>query len=169
MLDDIIIRVANVSEQEDLEALQWRASLNNQGDREALLANPDAIMLPLDQIVAGNVFVAERDGNAIGFAAVIRRTDRQFDLDGLFVEPSIWKSGVGRSLVNYCCQYARSTGAAILHVIGNPHAKDFYVACGFEIKGEFQTRFGVGLMMQKGIERTGDGGSDRGPLSQLDR
>ena len=149
MLDDIVICLASAAELKKLEALQWRASLNNPGDREALLANPDAIVLPLDQIAAGNVFVAERDGNTIGFAAVIQRSDQQFDLDGLFVEPAIWKSGVGRSLVNYCCQHARSKGATTLDVIGNPHAKIFYLACGFEIKGEYQTRFGVGVRMQK--------------------
>jgi len=45
----IIIRTAAVAEQRALEALQLRASLTNDGDREALLANPDAINVPLEQ------------------------------------------------------------------------------------------------------------------------
>ena len=149
MTDTLTIRIAEAAEQEALEALQWRASLHNAGDRDALLANPDAIELPLDQITAGGVFIAERNGVIAGFAAVLLRADGQSELDGLFVEPSLWKCGVGRSVVEYCGEFARTQGAAALHVVGNPHAKDFYSACGFEIVGEQQTRFGVGLTMRK--------------------
>ena len=34
-------------------------------------------------------------------------------------------------------------------MIGNPHAEDFYRACGFEIIGTSETRFGVGLLFKK--------------------
>lgn len=141
MIEALTIRIAQTTEQAALEALQWRASLNNPGDRDALLANPDAIELPLAQITAGRVFVAERDGVIAGFAAVLLRADGQIELDGLFVEPAMWKCGVGRSLAEHCCEFARAQGAAALHVVGNPHAKDFYSACGFEVTGECQTRF----------------------------
>lgn len=149
MTDALTIRVAETAEQKALEALQWRASLNNPDDRDALLANPDAIELPLHQIAAGGVFIAERNGVIMGFAAVLSRADGQTELDGLFVEPAMWKCGVGRSLVEHCGEYARARGAALLHVVGNPHAKGFYSACGFEVVGEHQTRFGIGLTMQK--------------------
>lgn len=145
------IRIAEAAEQKALEALQWRASLENPGDRDALLANPDAIELPLDQITAGGVFVAERDGVIVGFAAVLVRADGQTELDGLFVEPTLWKCGIGRSLVEHCGEFARARGAAALHVVGNPHAKGFYSTCGFEVVGEHQTRFGVGLAMRKAL------------------
>ena len=148
-MTETTIRAARPSEQRDLEALQWRASLNNPGDRDALLANPDAIALPLDQIAAGGVFVAERGGAVVGFAAILPRDDGQTELDGLFVEPSLWKGGIGRALVEHCGDRARAHGAASLHVVGNPHAEGFYTSCGFETVGEFQTRFGTGLLMQK--------------------
>lgn len=151
MTNALAIRVAKKSEQRALEALQWRASLNNPGDRDALLANPDAIELSLDQISGAGVFVAERAGVIEGFSAVLLRTDGQAELDVLFVEPTIWRSGVGRSMVEHCCEYARSLGAATVYVVGNPHAKDFYAACGFEIFGEHQTRFGIGIVMRKMI------------------
>jgi hypothetical protein len=60
-MEKLLIRCADVSEQKQLEALQWRASLTNEGDRDALLANPDAIELPVAQIAAGGVFVAEQN------------------------------------------------------------------------------------------------------------
>ena len=71
----ITVRPAIASEQKALEALQRRASLNNPGDREALLANPDAIDLPLRQIKRGGVFVAEVAGSVVGFAAILPRED----------------------------------------------------------------------------------------------
>lgn len=149
MVESLIIRTARRVEQKALEALQWRASVNNPGDREAMLANPDIIELPLDQIASGGVFVAERHGVIMGFAVVLPRADGQTELDGLFVEPTLWKCGVGRSLVEHCSEFARAQGATALHVIGNRHAENFYSACGFEFIGEHQTRFGVGLAMKK--------------------
>jgi N-acetylglutamate synthase-like GNAT family acetyltransferase len=143
--------MALASEQRALEALQRRASLNNAGDREALLANPDAIELPLEQIEAGGVFVAEEDGIVAGFAAIVPREDGDSELDALFVEPAAWRQGVGRVLLEYCCAAARSAGAAALHVVGNPHAEGFYCACGFSIFGTRQTRFGVGLLMKRAL------------------
>jgi GNAT superfamily N-acetyltransferase len=143
------IRLALPSERSALEALQTRASLANPGDRDALLANPDAIVLPLEQIEAGHVFVLEAEGAIKGFAAVLPREDGNAELDALFVEPDTWRSGYGRALVDHGAAMARDRGAAALYVIGNPHAEDFYGACGFETIDTTTTRFGVGLLMRR--------------------
>jgi GNAT superfamily N-acetyltransferase len=150
-MSPITIRPAVVSEQAALEALQWRASLANPGDYEALLANTDAIELPIEQIEAGGVFVAEVAGTLKGFAAILPRDDGDAYLDALFVEPMNWGQGVGRALLEHCCSAARLAGADTLHVIGNPHAEDFYLACGFKSLGETQMRFGVGLLMRRDL------------------
>src|SRR5262249_60241926 len=99
MTQGISIRLARPDDQRMLEALQWRASLSNPGDREALLANPDAIALPIEQIRAGCVFVAERDAVLVGFAAVVSRSDGSAALDDLFVEPHRSEESIGRRLV----------------------------------------------------------------------
>jgi len=148
MENSVSIRPAVTGEQKTLESLQLRASLNNPGDRDAMLANPDAIVLPLGQLDAGQVFVAEQKGVIVGFAVVLPREDGQVELDGLFVEPSFWKCGIGRSLVDHSAAFARKFGAMALHVIGNPHALGFYTACGFESLGVTKTRFGTGLLMR---------------------
>src|ERR1700733_1560794 len=83
------IRPAVVAERRQLEALQWRASLGNEGDRDALLRHPGAIDLPAEQIAAGGVFVVEEDGAIVGFSAILPREDGDTELDALFVEPSI--------------------------------------------------------------------------------
>lgn len=146
---DVSIRLARRDEQTMLESLQRRASLSNPGDREALLAHPDAIALPVEQIVDGSVFVAERDGAIAGFAAVVARPDGGAELDALFVEPHLWKHGIGRRLVEHVADVARTRAATFLHVIGNPHAEGFYVSCGFRATGTVDTQFGVGLDMRR--------------------
>lgn len=143
------VRPAVATEREALEALQWRASLNNPGDRDALLANPDAIELPLRQIAAGGVFVAEVAGSIMGFAAILPRDDGDAELDALFVDPDAWRQGIGRALIEHSCSVAKAKGAASVHVVGNPHAEEFYRACGFEMLGIKQMRFGVGLLMRR--------------------
>lgn len=149
MQNEVIVRPAVASEQKQLEALQWRASLNNPGDRDALLAHPDAIELPLEQIKGGGVFVAQVSDSVMGFAAILPREDGDFELDALFVEPDAWRHGIGRALVDHCAAAARAKGAESLHVVGNPHAEGFYTACGFKTIGTKQMRFGVGLLMKK--------------------
>ena len=151
MTQHFSIRPARLDEQEMLESLQRRASLNNPGDREAILANPDAIAVPIEQLTDGCVFVAERDGVVAGFAAVVPRSDGGAELDALFVEPQLWKQGVGRQLVDHVAQVARVRAATFLHVIGNPHAEGFYISCGFTITGTIETRFGVGLAMRRSL------------------
>src|SRR5215831_6576397 len=114
---NVAVRTAHISEQKLLEALQWRASLNNPGDREALLANPDAIELPLQQILNGGVFVAADETQIKGFAAILPRDDGDAELDALFVDPPFWRQNIGRVLVDHCADEARKSGARSLHVV----------------------------------------------------
>ena len=150
-MQKLVIRIAVPSEKTELEQLQMRASLANEGDRDALLAHPDAIAIPAEQIVKGRLFVAEWKGVVAGFAAVEPREDGESELDALFVDPHMQRRGIGRALIEYCADFAHKQGSAALHVVGNPHAKDFYEECGFEVTGTTETRFGPGLLMKKKV------------------
>ena len=121
------IRPARIEERQALEDLQRRASLANEEHRAVLLANPDAIELPVGQIERGEVFVAETDGQVAGFAALIGA-----ELDGLFVEPELWGRGIGRALVDVAVHEARRQGLSV-SVIANPAALQFYEKCGFSV------------------------------------
>jgi GNAT superfamily N-acetyltransferase len=147
----ILIRPAMPSEQKELEQLQLRASLGNVGDRDALLAHPDAIELGIDQIARGRVFVSQCMGEIVGFAAVEPRANGDSELDAMFVEPGMQRRGIGRALVDYCAEFARKQGSRHLHVVGNPHAESFYLATGFEVIGTTETRFGPGLLMRRAV------------------
>jgi len=147
-LEELLIRRAAISEQKQLEDLQLRASLTNAGDREALLAHPDAIELPLAQIAEGRVFVAEWKGTIVGFAAVEPRADGECELDALFVDPNMRRRGIARALVAHCAAVARTRKSAFLYVVANSHAKEFYASCDFNMIGTSETRFGTGLLMR---------------------
>jgi GNAT superfamily N-acetyltransferase len=151
MTADLLIRHAAVHEKAELEALQWRASLAWEDYRDALLSHPDAIDLPAEQISAGHVLVAEQDGRIVGFSAVLPREDGGAELDGLFVDPPHWGRGIGRRLVDHAATAAAMAGAGAMHVIANPRALGFYHACGFEVSGEAQTRFGPATTMVRSL------------------
>ena len=144
---ELSIRMARSDEREALEALQRRASLALGEYNEQLEAHPDAIELPIEQIVRGEVIVAELDGRVAGFAAVLIDDDIA-ELDGLFVEPEHWRQGIGAALVNVAVHEARRQGLAMT-VVANPSAREFYEKCGFTVEGEAQTRFGPALRMSR--------------------
>ena len=143
----LTIRRAESHEHDALEELQRRASLALPDFREQLLANPDAIELPIEQIVLRQVLVAELDGRVAGFAAVLI-DEREAELDGLFVEPELWRRGVGRALADAATHAARRRGLS-LRVVASVAARGFYERCGFTVEGEEQTRFGPALRMTR--------------------
>jgi GNAT superfamily N-acetyltransferase len=145
-------RLAVPAERSALEELQRRASLMWEEDRAALLANPDAIELPLEQITGGRTVVAESAGELLGFAVVLPRDDGDAELDGLFVEPTYWRHGIGRALVEQTERIAAADGAASLWVTANTRALGFYDSCGFVTVGEVQTRFRPAPKMRKSID-----------------
>jgi len=136
------IRSAHLAEREALEQLQRRSSMHEPMYRAQLEAHPDAIELPDEQIAAGHVRVAERDGAIVGFAVVLERAGDACELDGLFVEPERMRGGIGRRLVRDAQRLARERGATRLDVVANPQAVAFYRAVGFTTVGDAQTRFG---------------------------
>jgi GNAT superfamily N-acetyltransferase len=144
---ELAIRLARPEERNELEALQWRASLANEADRPHLEANPDAIDLPIEQIEGGGVFVAEVGGRPVGFAAIVAE-EGHLELDGLFVEPDWWCQGVGTALVRTVVHEARQRGLALM-VVANFAAQEFYQKCGFTIEGDAETRFGPALRMSR--------------------
>ena len=139
----LTIRLARPAEREDLEALQRRASLELPEYRRQLEAHPDAIDLPADQIEKGQALVAELDGQVAGFAALL-----EGELDGLFVEPELWRRGIGTALIDEAAHQARRRGLS-LSVTASPTAREFYESCGFSVEGESDTRFGPALRMSR--------------------
>ncbi|WP_158537764.1 MULTISPECIES: GNAT family N-acetyltransferase [unclassified Photorhabdus] len=141
----IAIRLANTTEQIALEALQLRASLMWEEDRESLLANPHMIELPIEYIAAGYVYIAEQANVILGFCVVLPLTD------GIFVEPAFWHQGIGKQLVQITLNDLHIKGNVSLQVLANPQAAGFYIALGFEYLRKEYTQLGTAIRMIKYI------------------
>ena len=144
----MLLRLARIEERGQLEDLQRRASLELDEYREALLAHPDAIALSAAPIERGEVLVAAIDGRIAGFAVLLDQ-DGAAELDGLFVEPELWRQGIGSALVEEAVHAARRRGLSLVTVVAAPAAKDFYERCGFTVEGAADTRFGPALRMSR--------------------
>ena len=73
------------------------------------------------------------------------------ELDGLFVDPELWRGGVGRALLQAAEAQAVQAGSGRMHVMANPAALGFYHALGFSEVGEAQLRFGRAAVMLKAL------------------
>lgn len=143
----IRIRQGELLEREHLEELQRRASLSNSGDAPRLIEHPEAIELPSWQLASGRVTVAESATCTLGFGVSLAPVRGAAELAGIFVEPTWWRQGVGRHLMQACIARARSEAAGLIAVVVNGHAEPFYKACGFAVTGTTTTHFGPAFLM----------------------
>jgi predicted N-acetyltransferase YhbS len=127
-----------------------RASMSNEGDRDALLAHPEALVLEGDGIAEGLTRVATTANDIVGFATTVL-VDGALDLQDLFVDPHWMRHGVGRRLVQDAAAIAARRGFEGLAVTANPHAFAFYDALGFVADSEIQTLFGPGQRMHLAV------------------
>jgi GNAT superfamily N-acetyltransferase len=153
------IRLARADDRQDLIDLLWRASLAWDVVRQDLLDNPDVIDVDPEMIARNQVFVAERAGRIVGFATIVPRESgdgeaegQDAELEGIFVEPSDWRRGIGTALMHQIEREAQAWGANRLHVVASPNVEGFYVAAGFTRTGEQKMTFGPnGLVMAKAV------------------
>jgi GNAT superfamily N-acetyltransferase len=137
----------------DLSALTdvyVRASLSNEGDRDALLAHPEALVLKGDGIAEGLTRVATHSDDIVGFATTVL-VDGLLELQDLFVDPDWMRHGIGRHLVQDAAAIAAERGFEGLAVTANPHAYFFYDVLGFVADGAIQTTFGPGQRMHLAV------------------
>ena len=145
---EMLLRPAKEDEREALGALKLRATLA-WGDhtREVLLALGGADELAAELLAAS--FVAEVGGRIVGFATLVTKDDLEAEVEELFIEPGVWRKGIGTRLLEEAARRAVAAGARRLSVAANPRAKAFYEACGFHQIGEVPDSFGWSPLMQK--------------------
>ncbi|MGZ8706828.1 MAG: N-acetyltransferase family protein [Gaiellaceae bacterium] len=85
-------------------------------------------------------FVAERDGEILGFVSVGTSRDPATDgeLFAIYVHPEQWGTGVGRALIEAGEEELRRLGHqdAVLWVLDdNPRARRFYELAGWSVDG----------------------------------
>lgn len=146
------IRLALPDEKSALEELQLRASLANQSVAASENELRELIEVPLRQILDEQVLVVEQNSTTLGFAVLLPISAGVFELDGLFVEPSQWRRGLGRKLLDFAKCRVINCGASCIHVTANPDAVPFYEAYGFVETGRKPLAMGWGIEMKLSIQ-----------------
>lgn len=90
--------------------------------RKELTVTPTTLM-------AFQVQVAELDGRLAGVAEV-KSGGETAQLEKLFVEPTMLRTGVGRKLLDWAKATARAAGATTLVIEADPRAAEFYRRMG---------------------------------------
>lgn len=99
-----------------------------------------------ESLAAGSeeTHLAEREGEVLGFLTLGACRDSDVDpqttgeIWGIYLAPQHWRKGIGRALCQHGEQFLRSRGytqAALWVFEGNPRARRFYEAMGFEPDG----------------------------------
>jgi GNAT superfamily N-acetyltransferase len=94
------------------------------------------------------IAVAEHGGKLVGVAQV-KVIGNQADLLKLFVEPSVLRRGVGRTLLAWATNVAREKGATRLVIDSDPGAAPFYRRMGAYDVGEARSGSIPGRMLPK--------------------
>ncbi len=151
-MPEILIREASIDDYSAMARVFRRASLSNPGDREALLAHPDALHLSEELIRGGRARLAMlANGTIIGFASTRQGDLGVLELEDVFVDPDWQRQGAARRLIQQIASEARDDRTPRIEVTANPHALEFYRSAGFTTDRETQTGFGPGLRMHLDI------------------
>ncbi len=125
----MVIRHAFPWDAEWLSALARRAKGSWGYPAEWLDAWADELTLTEDYISTHRVFIAEKDGQAVGVCALEDHDDR-WALEHVWVEPSQHGFGVGKMLVEEAVAVARSIRPDPITVKSDPNASGFYEKLG---------------------------------------
>lgn len=81
-------------------------------------------------------FVYESNYEIQGFYAIEKLSQREAELEALFVRSKYIGTGIGKALMRHALIYVKSMGCTSLIIQGDPHAEYFYLAMGAERIGE---------------------------------
>lgn len=88
-----------------------------------------------DFVAANQVFVADSEGEVVGFYALIIRANKA-ELDHLWVAPAHIGSGVGKELFLHAMQTAAGHSVDQVEILSDPNAAGFYRKMGAHQIGE---------------------------------
>ena len=119
------------------------------GYDEAFMAACRAeLTITAQDLARSQIQVAIDDGRIIAMAQLAQH-GRIADIDKLFVDPDVMRSGAGRALFAWCVETARAAGAVALTVVADPDAAGFYRRMGMTEDGKEPSGSIPGRMLPK--------------------
>jgi GNAT superfamily N-acetyltransferase len=109
-----------------------------------------------EQFAKGHQFyVANFNGEDIGFCSVSAEIDNAHKLNKLYVLPNAHGTGSGKALLNKAIEVAKAEGSSSLFLQVNKHnnAYTFYLKNGFIKESEFKFDIGNGFFMDDYVMR----------------
>ena len=128
------IRRSAAEDTNELTALVLQAKAHWGYSKAQLEAWRSSLEVSAESLAGRLAFVGELNGRIVGFYSLIP-SDREWDLDDLWVLPAFMGRGIGRSLLMHASHTAAAGGATSLRIESDPYAEQFYVACGAERVG----------------------------------
>jgi N-acetylglutamate synthase-like GNAT family acetyltransferase len=95
----------------------------------------DDLTISPDFVAANQVYVAESEGDLLGFYALVIRKDKA-ELDHMWVAPAHIGTGVGRELFIHAMQTAAGENISAVEILSDPNAAGFYRKMGAHQVGE---------------------------------
>jgi len=88
-----------------------------------------------DYLANHHVFVAESNGQIVGFYSLVDRRDK-VELDHMWVSPEHMGTGVGKELFIHAMQHAAGRNISAVEIVSDPNAEGFYSKMGAYRIGE---------------------------------
>lgn len=95
----------------------------------------DDLTITPDFVATNQVYVAEREGELLGFYALIVRKEKA-ELDHMWVAPEHIGTGVGKELFIHAMQNAAKQNISEVGILSDPNAEGFYKKMGAHEVGE---------------------------------
>ena len=138
-MNGLIIRKASAEEADELTRIAHDAK-RHWGYPEHWIKHWQADLTITPQFIDANeVHVAERNGELLGFYALIIRDDKA-ELDHMWVDPQHIGTGVGKELFIHAMQRAANRSILEVEILSDPNAQGFYKKMGAHHSGETLSR-----------------------------
>jgi GNAT superfamily N-acetyltransferase len=131
----VTVRIATSGDEPRLRELAARSKSHWGYDAERVGAWAAGLDLSMLGTAAAEIHIAEDDGCAIGWLALVDHGD-VCELDHLWIEPERIGQGVGSQLFRFAVERARALGASRLELESEPNAVGFYEKLGATRVGE---------------------------------
>ena len=137
-MEQLLIRPARTNEAEELSALAFSSKAYWGYASQFMEACRSELTVPAANLddPRFHYAVAERCVGIVGYYALERLSESEWELEALFVEPAHIGSGIGRALIEHAKATAAGLGATRLIIQGDPNAAHFYTAAGAVRVGE---------------------------------